>query len=204
MTGAPLDSRADALAIMHDPRNAAYIAEAQAERLTDDVLELVSAHRAWVLESIGPRGWELVGAQRDGERWRHRGTRLLAMWSLALEADGRPWLHLSCSSPQRPPMHDELATVKEIFVGDRYAYAVWPPSDRYVNLQPNVLHLWAPWWPIGVDAWACHSCGPHPESSGTWCASGCGSDYIAMTFVPGLEPPLPEFSRVLPSGDRTI
>lgn len=58
--------------------------------------------------------------------------------------------------------------MKEIFVGDRYAYAVWPPSDRYVNLQPNVLHLWAPWWPESVDG------------------------------------VLPEFSRVLPSGDRTI
>jgi hypothetical protein len=24
-----------------------------------------------------------------------------------------------------------------------YAYAVFPPADRYVNIHPHCLHLWA-------------------------------------------------------------
>ena len=35
-------------------------------------------------------------------------------------------------------------TVKLAFIGpEKYAYAVWPPTDKYVNIHPHCLHLWA-------------------------------------------------------------
>jgi hypothetical protein len=35
-----------------------------------------------------------------------------------------------------------MKTVKRTFIGDdREAYQVFPPIDRYVNIHPNVLHL---------------------------------------------------------------
>lgn len=31
--------------------------------------------------------------------------------------------------------------------------------------------------------WSCKVCGPHPDSTATWCAKGCGRDYQAMTLA---------------------
>jgi len=66
------------------------------------------------------------------------------------------WLHLSMSYQSRLPRWPELVAAKEALLGvDRYAVQVCPPRDRYVNIQPNVAHLFAP-----VDAY------PLPEFSG--------------------------------------
>lgn len=168
--GGPGDKRL-ALELMHDPRNQAFITEERIRRLTDPVVDLVAEHKrtlAGVVPMRHRQEWQIMNDLPDGWQLRHRSRRLVVIWSLALEDDDRPWLHVSCSHAERPPLHHEMAMVKELFVGDRYAYAVWPPVDRYVNLHAHVLHLWAPWW---------------PESEGL---------------------PLPELSKVLPSGERSI
>lgn len=37
-----------------------------------------------------------------------------------------------------------MALVKDAFIGpDRYAYSVWVPRDRHVNIHRHCLHLWA-------------------------------------------------------------
>ena len=56
---------------------------------------------------------------------------------------GGTWLHLSVSCMNRIPSWDELKEAKELFLGDRLAVQVLPPKEYYVNVQPNVLHLFS-------------------------------------------------------------
>lgn len=60
--------------------------------------------------------------------------------------DGELWGHLSVAGqkPQRVPSWAELRWCKEYFLGDRKAVQVLPPRAEYVNLNPDVLHLYAP------------------------------------------------------------
>jgi hypothetical protein len=66
------------------------------------------------------------------------------IWTAATHADSRQWLHVSSSGRDGVPTYEQLAEVKAVVVGpDRYAYSVWPPVARHVNINPDVLHLWA-------------------------------------------------------------
>lgn len=60
--------------------------------------------------------------------------------------EGELWGHLSVcgQTPKRPPTWDEMRWCKEHFLGDRKAIQILPPRAEYVNIHPNVLHLWAP------------------------------------------------------------
>lgn len=102
---------------------------------------------AWfdeALPAIVPAGWRALDRRSDGVAYRHAIRRLLVILS-AEEHDDRRWLHLSCSHAERLPKWSELVDVKELFLGvERYAYQVVPPRSRYVNIHPNVLHLFAP------------------------------------------------------------
>lgn len=91
-----------------------------------------------------PRGWRLARDGLDGAAYRD-DTGLNAILSGNREADGRRWLHLSVSRPSRLPTWDDLKRARAALLGaDRYAYAVFPPTDKYVNLHPFCLHLWSP------------------------------------------------------------
>lgn len=69
--------------------------------------------------------------------------RLVVILTCSYEQDDRAWLHLSVSHRSRLPSWREVREAKEIFLGEREAYQVLPPPARYVNLHPNVLHLFA-------------------------------------------------------------
>lgn len=60
--------------------------------------------------------------------------------------DNELWLHLSIKPQNRKslPTWDELRWAKDYFLGDRKAIQVLPPRSEYVNLDPYVLHLYAP------------------------------------------------------------
>lgn len=89
-------------------------------------------------------GWVLVASDDQGEAWDNITLGLRVLWSVDREKDGRPWLHASMSHRERIPTWDELKYLKSWLVpDDRYAYQVLPPASRYVNANPNVLHLWA-------------------------------------------------------------
>ena len=104
--------------------------------------------RGWFapLEKALPPEWRV--AQRgiyedDGAKFVNAQRRLMAIISCSVESDGRAWLHLSVShTSKRTPTHGELRVCKEMFLGDRYAYAVYPPWKMYVNIS-EVLHLFA-------------------------------------------------------------
>lgn len=75
--------------------------------------------------------------------FRRNGGNLMVICSARTEADGKRWLHVSCSKPNRLPDWDDLVLVKETFIGrERMAIQVIPPRSKYVNDHPYVLHLW--------------------------------------------------------------
>lgn len=94
------------------------------------------------LPVVLPAMWREIRRTIDGAAYQAAGLRVIA--SVARELDGRLWLHVSCSRGSRIPDWEDLRLVKDTFVGDRYAYQVFPTREKYVNINPFVLHLWAP------------------------------------------------------------
>ncbi|SRR6266568_882588 len=57
--------------------------------------------------------------------------------------DSRRWQHISVSREDRYPSWEDLLAVKEEFIGEEEeAYQVLPRASEYVNIHPNVFHLW--------------------------------------------------------------
>jgi len=115
-------------------------------RRTASPVEVVEGNIAWVRDCIPTvlaPGWDLRQERLDGRAYFNGLLGLAVIVSAAVEQDGRRWLHLSVSHRDRLPKWREVVEVKELFLGvDRYAYQVLPPRDRYINIHPNVLHLW--------------------------------------------------------------
>lgn len=106
---------------------------------------LAADARHWVwnaLPAVLPATWRLLEEGEDGGKYYCDLLELGVIVSGAVEQDGRRWIHLSCSHARRIPRWNELREVKELFLGDFYAYQVLPPKERYVNIHPHVLHLW--------------------------------------------------------------
>lgn len=90
-----------------------------------------------------PRGWELLQKWGDGWACRQKDGGLRVIVDCEPKADGHEWIHVSYSRAKETPNHADTVRVKEAFLGDRYAYAVFPPSENYVNIHAHCLHLWA-------------------------------------------------------------
>lgn len=73
---------------------------------------------------------------------RVNGDPLMVIVSGRTEADGRRWIHVSFSHPNRSPTWETTVLVKKAFLGDRKALQVLPPEAEYVNIHPYCLHLW--------------------------------------------------------------
>lgn len=97
----------------------------------------------WDAPRVLPPAWVEVERDVTGAKYRSKERNLVAIVSCGQERDGRWWMHLSVSHKNRTPTWQELAWCKEVFFGDREAYQVLPPKERYVNIHPNVLHLFA-------------------------------------------------------------
>lgn len=97
-------------------------------------------------ESV-PNGWrhfvpKATANVLDGIRY-FKFFDLMVMASAQLEADGKLWMHVSMSRPDRMPTYDDMVRVKETFVGpNREAYQVFPRADEHVNEHKFCLHLW--------------------------------------------------------------
>ncbi len=94
-------------------------------------------------EFVCPKGWTLL--QRWGEGWALRQTDggLRVIVDCEQKEDGHEWIHVSCSRKSWTPTHEDMALVKRDFIGNRYAYSVWPKEEFYVNIHAHCLHLWA-------------------------------------------------------------
>lgn len=59
------------------------------------------------------------------------------------EHDGAGWIHASLARANHMPSYDDLARLKRaVFGPDRYAFQVFPPASRHVNIHAKALHLW--------------------------------------------------------------
>lgn len=89
-----------------------------------------------------PKGWEILQPWGDGYALQKGALR--AIVDCEVKSDGKEWIHVSVSRKSWTPTHEDMAEAKHAFIGDdRYAYAIWPPSEKYVNIHPHCLHLWA-------------------------------------------------------------
>ena len=56
---------------------------------------------------------------------------------------GPPWDHVSVSKIDKPPTWEEMCYVKSLFFEeDECVVQFHPAKSQYVNIHPNVLHLW--------------------------------------------------------------
>jgi hypothetical protein len=89
-----------------------------------------------------PDGWRVIQEWGNGYALGHvNGLRVMV--DVGLKDDNRWWLHVSFSRKAWTPSHDDTCQVKRDFIGDRYAYIVHPPAEKYVNIHQHCLHLWA-------------------------------------------------------------
>jgi hypothetical protein len=95
----------------------------------------------WRFET--PKGWEIVQPWGSGFALREKSGGLRVIVDCEYKRDEKAWVHVSVSRVDRIPSHEDMRRVKEAFIGDRYAYAVFPPRENYVNIHTKCLHLWA-------------------------------------------------------------
>lgn len=87
-------------------------------------------------------GWELLEKRCDGGMWINRPRGLSVICSIAREADGKRWLHVSLSRPSAMPRYEDLVYVKRQFLGDDFkAIMVLPAKRHHVNIHQYCLHL---------------------------------------------------------------
>jgi hypothetical protein len=90
-----------------------------------------------------PVGWCVDARKLDGYRLVNSITRMSVIASIAVELDGKRWVHVSVARPDRMPSWEDLVWVKEFVLGrESTALQVIPPRSRYVNQHPFCLHLW--------------------------------------------------------------
>ncbi len=101
----------------------------------------MSGQYAW--EFVCPKGWQVLGRWGYGFQLRQSRGGLRVLVDCEFKPDGKPWLHVSYSRKDWIPSHADTCLIKADFIGDRYAYAVFPPASQYVNIHEKCLHLWA-------------------------------------------------------------
>ena len=88
-----------------------------------------------------PKDWHYLQRWGDGHCFAKDGLRLII--DCEEKEDGKRWVHISVSRRHYIPSHGDMCEVKAAFIGERYAYAVFPPREYYVNIHSRCLHLWA-------------------------------------------------------------
>jgi hypothetical protein len=86
--------------------------------------------------------WRILSYSEDGGGAYTNGV-LRVITSVAIEDDGKHWLHVSYSTALRLPTYGEGVQVKELFIGyEKWAIAVLPPRSQHINHHPFTLHWW--------------------------------------------------------------
>lgn len=90
-----------------------------------------------------PEKWRYVNRTEDGAAYVHKTDHISVIESIAIELDGKRWQHVSVSRPDRLPDYADLTFVKKHWIGeDKYAYFVFPPREKHINIDKHCLHLW--------------------------------------------------------------
>lgn len=63
--------------------------------------------------------------------------------STALYDDGQQWVHASIAHADgTQPSYHELTVLHRAVWPDGYAFQVFAPSEKHINIHPGALHLW--------------------------------------------------------------
>lgn len=84
-----------------------------------------------VPELFGPDGWMLTNLVK-------RQTLII---TAAPADDGTEYIHASIAGDVMPS-YDDLVLLHRAAFGDTYAYQVFTPRARHVNIHQHALHLW--------------------------------------------------------------
>lgn len=98
----------------------------------------------WAVDFFGQHApFEFIMYTQPFVYYRHAHSDLRVLVSGRREADGRRWIHVSMSYPDKIPGWAVVRMVKDRFIGrDKRAIQVLPPQAEYVNIAKNALHLW--------------------------------------------------------------
>ena len=96
-------------------------------------------------ESEIPLSFVKIQQRADGCAFKHYQKPMYVIIDESLK-DGELWRHVSVSKRDHKDRlvdvsWEEICDVKDKFIGDRYAYMVFPPKENYVNIA-HVFHLW--------------------------------------------------------------
>ena len=86
--------------------------------------------------------WILIQRWGDGYAFMKKDLRVIIDCGPKDETEIM-WIHVSYSRANWIPTHKDTLIIKKEFLKNRYAYAVFPPEEKYVNIHNNCLHLWA-------------------------------------------------------------
>ena len=93
---------------------------------------------------ILPNNWQELCMMECNRQFINRMTGLTVILSIdKLEHSGTEYIHLSASHHNKLPKWDELGIVKDIFIGDKEAYQIFPIKSEYVNLHKYCLHIFS-------------------------------------------------------------
>jgi hypothetical protein len=85
-------------------------------------------------DPFGPAGLSLLIGWHP-----HRGSVIVTQ----AEHEGVEWLHASIAYDDRMPDYSDLGVLhRAVFGRRRWAYQVFAPADKHVNIHGYALHLW--------------------------------------------------------------
>jgi len=91
---------------------------------------------------IGP-GWTLHAMGPTGIALHHKGSRMGVIVTSAVHPDGNEWFHASVACETKMPTYDDLCVLHAAVWGQEgFAYQVFAPAYRHVNIHAHALHLW--------------------------------------------------------------
>jgi hypothetical protein len=96
-------------------------------------LRAVMGRDAWAAPTpFGPDGWVM-------HRWDRTGSVIVTCANL----DGVEWLHASIAEQDNLPTYYDLVRLHHAVWGTRgFAFQVFAPATRHVNIHEHALHLW--------------------------------------------------------------
>jgi ParB family chromosome partitioning protein len=87
---------------------------------------------AWMPpEPHGPDGWTFVA--------RHQPSSVIVSCAAY---QGAEWLHASIAHQDHMPTYEDLVLLHRAVFGDGYAFQVFAPPSKHVNIHQHALHLW--------------------------------------------------------------
>ncbi len=122
------------------------IGEMAAQQATIDCDKVITSYLEKCQEEmLGYVDFIEMERRLDGSSWKHRNKPLIVINSINT-FEGQEWQHVSISKRDiKGRMVDvsweEICEVKDKFIGNKYAYMVFPPKEKYVNIS-HVFHLW--------------------------------------------------------------